>query len=121
MTEDDLDARVRRRRRAGTLLAVTGLQGGIKRNSDTPSATRSSRATSSGANEPQWRRGLALVLRNMHIGCDAYACSLRSLTPRMRVCVAGASLFLVSGLRDRNLLDLLAKATIGRATKRMTN
>jgi hypothetical protein len=57
----------------------------------------------------------------MRIGCDAYAYSLRSLTPRMRVCVAGASLFLVSGLRDRNLLDLLGKATIERVAKRMTN
>src|SRR5215813_11378669 len=34
----------------------------------------------------------------MHVGCDAYACSLRSLTPRMRVCVAGASLFLLTGI-----------------------
>jgi len=34
----------------------------------------------------------------MRIGCDAYGCSLRSLTRRMRVCVAGASLFQVSGL-----------------------
>ena len=33
----------------------------------------------------------------MHIGCDACAWSLRSLTPRMRVCVAGASLFLGYG------------------------
>ena len=30
-------------------------------------------------------RGFALVLLNMQIGCDAHACSLRSLTPRMRV------------------------------------
>ena len=33
----------------------------------------------------RWRCGFALVLRKMHIGCHAYACSLRSLAPRMRV------------------------------------
>jgi len=59
------------------------------------------------------RRGFAPVPGNTHFGCDAFAFSLRSLTPRMRVCVTGASLFLVSGLRDWNLLDLLAKAAIG--------
>jgi hypothetical protein len=73
-----------------------------------------------GAAALKCRRGFAPVLANMQFGCDAHACSLRSLTPRMRVCVAGASLFLVSGLRDWNLLDLLAKAAIGRAATRMT-
>jgi hypothetical protein len=32
---------------------------------------------------PRRRRGFALVIRNMDIGCDAYARSLRSLTPWM--------------------------------------
>jgi hypothetical protein len=30
-----------------------------------------------------WRHALALVLRNKDNGCDAFACSLRSLTPRI--------------------------------------
>ena len=40
-----------------------------------------------------WRHALALVLRNKDNGCDAFACSLRSLTPRICVSFPGRYCF----------------------------